>query len=171
MIFLKIIASYKKKNQWTVMKRWRWRKSSRTFLMNKRSFGSWNWTGYLNFSTVSLMFPQVVCLVLIQQENRDTVSSYGKTISIWSHENTLSPSGLPKNGTHFQEKFFNLYKVIVKPHLEYCSPPWSPYPKKDIKEKNLVQIRARKMIPHLRHLAKLSWKSILWANIGWKCSK
>ena len=33
----------------------------------------------------------------------------------------------------YQEMFLNLYKSIVRPHLEYATPVWSPFYKKRIK--------------------------------------
>ena len=44
----------------------------------------------------------------------------------------------------------NLYKSMVRPHLDYCSPFWNPYLKKDIDKIECVQRRATKMIPDLR---------------------
>ena len=44
----------------------------------------------------------------------------------------------PKN----HQLFSKLYKTLVRPILEYCSPVWSPYLKKDIKALEKVQRRA-----------------------------
>ena len=44
----------------------------------------------------------------------------------------------PKN----YQLFSKLYKTLVRPILEYCSPIWSPYLKKDIKALEKVQRRA-----------------------------
>ena len=39
-----------------------------------------------------------------------------------------------------------LYKTLVRPTLEYCSPVWKPYTKKDIYQIEKVQKRYTKMI-------------------------
>ena len=46
-----------------------------------------------------------------------------------------------------------LYKVIVRPHLEYCIQAWKPYRKKDIDTFQRIQRRATKIIPKLRNLS------------------
>jgi len=46
----------------------------------------------------------------------------------------------------------SLYKTLVRPHLEYCSPTWSPYYKKDKQILEKVQHRFTRMIPGLRCL-------------------
>ena len=43
-----------------------------------------------------------------------------------------------------------MYKAIVRPHLEYCIQPWSPYLRKDIDMVEKIQRRAIKLIPGLR---------------------
>ena len=45
-----------------------------------------------------------------------------------------------------------LYKVFVRPHLEYNQQIWSPYLQQDIEELEKVQHRATNLIPSLEHL-------------------
>ena len=45
-----------------------------------------------------------------------------------------------------------LYKAVVRPHLEYCSPVWSHYLKKDILSIEKVQRIVTKMIPSISAL-------------------
>ena len=46
----------------------------------------------------------------------------------------------------------NLYKSLVRPHLEYCSPAWSPYYEKDKQLLEKVQHRFTRLFPELRKL-------------------
>ena len=46
----------------------------------------------------------------------------------------------------------NMYKSFVRPHLEYCSPVWSPHYKKDKALLEWVQHRFTRMFSHLRQL-------------------
>ena len=48
--------------------------------------------------------------------------------------------------------FILLYKNMVRSHLEYCNSVWSPYRKGDIEALEKVQMRATKIVPHLKHL-------------------
>ena len=45
-----------------------------------------------------------------------------------------------------------MYKSVVRPHLEYCSPAWSPYYKKDEDLLEKIQHRLTRMLPELRNL-------------------
>ena len=46
----------------------------------------------------------------------------------------------------------NIYKTIVRPHLEYCTPAWSPHYKKDKELLERVQHRFTRFFKHLRKL-------------------
>ena len=50
------------------------------------------------------------------------------------------------------EILLSLYKSIVRPHLEYCTPVWSPHYRKDKELLERVQHRFTRMFSHLRHL-------------------
>ncbi len=55
---------------------------------------------------------------------------------------------------HLDESvMLQLYKAMVRPHLEYAIEIWAPRLKKHIKTIEAVQRRATKMIPSLRHLS------------------
>ena len=45
-----------------------------------------------------------------------------------------------------------LYKMYVRPHLEYCIQVWSPYLAKDIDLLEKVQRRSTRLLPSLRDL-------------------
>jgi len=46
----------------------------------------------------------------------------------------------------------NLYKTLVRPHLEYCSPAWSPHYQKDKQLLEKVQHRFTRLFPDLRSI-------------------
>ena len=52
-----------------------------------------------------------------------------------------------------QEMFLNLYKSMVRPHLEYASVIWSPLYKKDKIMLENTQRRATRLIPSLKGLS------------------
>ncbi len=55
--------------------------------------------------------------------------------------------------------FLAIYKAIIRPHLEYASPVWSPYLKKDIQSIEKVQQRATRIVKevHNRDGTRLSY--------------
>ena len=52
-----------------------------------------------------------------------------------------------------EDIFLQLYKALVRPHLEYANCIWFPYKKKDITLIENVQRRATKLIPSLKNLS------------------
>ena len=52
-----------------------------------------------------------------------------------------------------KEQIMPLYKIIVRPDLEYCIQAWRPYRKKGSDMLERVQRRATKMIPKLRNIS------------------
>mgnify|MGYP003422120574 FL=1 len=52
-----------------------------------------------------------------------------------------------------REIILQLYKSLVRPHLEYCFQAWRPHLQKDIDLIEGVQRRATKMIPNLKNKA------------------
>ena len=50
-----------------------------------------------------------------------------------------------------EESFLHLYKLLVRPHVEYSTPNWSPYYKKDRIRIENVQCRATKLVTSLKN--------------------
>ena len=70
--------------------------------------------------------------------------------------------------TKSPDVLLNLYKTIVRPHLEYCVSAWSPHYQKDKKILEQVQHRFTRMIPDLRsqHYEGRLLKTIETLDIG-----
>ena len=51
------------------------------------------------------------------------------------------------------EMFKTLYKTLIRPHLEYASPVWSPITKYEIQRIESVQRRATKLVPEITRLS------------------
>ena len=54
----------------------------------------------------------------------------------------------------FQKQVTNLYKSLVRPHLDYAMQVWSPHLEKYKKIIEKVRDRAAKLIPNLKDLAQ-----------------
>ena len=52
-----------------------------------------------------------------------------------------------------QTILLDLYKTLVRPYLEYCTPAWSPHYRKDIQLLEKVQHRFTRMISNVKHLS------------------
>ena len=52
---------------------------------------------------------------------------------------------------HYRDRhvFVNLYKIYVRPHLEFCTSAWSPWTESDLNTLEQVQKRAIRMISGL----------------------
>ena len=51
-----------------------------------------------------------------------------------------------------KDHILNLYKSLVRPHLEYCCQAWQPYLQKDVDNIDKVQRRMTRVIPELSQL-------------------
>ena len=61
------------------------------------------------------------------------------------------------------DNFVMLYKTLVRSHLEYANCLWYPYRQMDIEKIEKVQMRATKMVQHLK---KYSYETRLrWLNL------
>ena len=63
--------------------------------------------------------------------------------------------GLIRRNIVYREKelMIQLYKTIVRPHLEYCIQAWRPYRKKDIDILDILQMTATKIIQKLGNIS------------------
>jgi hypothetical protein len=66
---------------------------------------------------------------------------------------------------HFRDKctFVKLYKTYVRPHLEFCTPAWSPWTQTDIDCIEKVQMKMVSMVSGLQvtHM-KAGWQNWDW---------
>ena len=51
-----------------------------------------------------------------------------------------------------KEVVLNLYKSLVRSHMDYCIQAWRPFKQKDIDLLESIQRRMSRIIPELRHL-------------------
>ena len=51
-----------------------------------------------------------------------------------------------------KDSFKKLYSALVRPHLEYAQPVWSPHLKKYQDQVEIVQMRATKLVDQMVHL-------------------
>ena len=60
--------------------------------------------------------------------------------------------GMITKAFHYRDRyvFINLYKQYVRPHLEFCSPAWSPWTQADINCLENIQQRAVRLVSGLR---------------------
>ena len=52
-----------------------------------------------------------------------------------------------------KETFLMLYKIYVRPHLEYCVQVWSPHLERDKKILEKVRRCATKLVPELKDMS------------------
>jgi len=70
-----------------------------------------------------------------------------------------------------RETFVNLYKAMVRPHIEYASSVWSPFKLTDIKAVEKVQVRATKLVigleslPYCERLQKLKSPTLKYRRL------
>ena len=62
--------------------------------------------------------------------------------------------------------FLNLYKSIVRPHLEYAATMHTPFYKKDMIVIENVQGRATKLVSTIRHLSYQERLNVFYFNLS-----
>ena len=92
-------------------------------------------------------------------EEKDLGVTFDSGMKFESHIRSIASKGNSRVGiirktfcTLNTENFPLLYKSLVRPILEYCTPIWSPFQRKDINELEKVQRRATKLVKGLQHL-------------------
>ena len=118
-------------------------------------------------ATPWMQYIQSLILPLVTEYIQLSKCSEEKDLGIW-YTSDLKPStqcckavakamqalGLIKRSFKFisNESLPVLYKLYVRPALEYCAPAWSPYLLKDIDLLEQVQYRATKLITSIANL-------------------
>jgi len=59
---------------------------------------------------------------------------------------------IKRNFRRKDEDFLVIYKVYIRPHLEYCVQAWSPHMQKDIQILEKIERSATKIVHHLKRL-------------------
>ena len=68
---------------------------------------------------------------------------------------TYSMLGIIKKNFKYlnNDAFLTLYKTLVRSHLEYANSVWNPHSEKLIKDLERVQMRATKIIGHIKSMS------------------
>ena len=120
--------------------------TGKTFVMHF-GYGNPKYTYYMNGGEIG-----------IKEEEKDlgiyvnASMKFGKQCAEAAKKANKVVGIIKRNFTNFdKEIMINLYKALVRPHLDYCIPVWKPYLKKDIKLLEDVQRRMTKLVPNLKH--------------------
>lgn len=108
------------------------------------------------------------CELSSDQSEKDLGITFDVTLNFESHISNITAKANSRVGlirrsftTLNKHNFPILYKSLVRPLLEYCTPVWSPYLKKNISEIEKVQRRATKLVQGLKDLSYESRLRIL----------
>ena len=88
----------------------------------------------------------------VQQEKNLGVKSSSQCIEAVKKAQKLLGYIKRQFRTRNKETILTLYNALVRPHLEYAVQFWSPSLRKDIERLEVVQARATKLVPSIRHL-------------------
>ena len=93
------------------------------------------------------------------QSEKDLGAIFDQKLKVTEHINSKVNKANRNVGLIFRtftfmdkDMFLNLYKPVVRPHLEYASTIWYPMYKKDIILIENVQCRATKLVKCIKHL-------------------